>query len=60
MTLATGGNGRTFLQTVPNREVLEALTRLSGGTSFGYDQRAWRHWLAQEQRTTAPENLQRR
>lgn len=60
MSLTTGGNAREFVQAVSNREVLEALTRLSEGVSFGYDQRAWRNWLGQEQRSAAPANLQRR
>jgi hypothetical protein len=33
---------------VQNQHVLEALTKLSGGANFGFDQKAWRFWLAQE------------
>ena len=58
--LSTGGGVRVFHQTASNREVLEALTRLSGGVTFGYNQRAWRNWLAQEQHNASPTNLQRR
>jgi len=32
---------------VQNQPVLDALTKLTG-TDFGYDQRAWRYWYAQE------------
>jgi hypothetical protein len=57
---STGGGPRAWNQTVTNQEVLAALSRLSGGTSFGFDQRAWRSWLAQESQQVAPANLQRR
>ena len=36
-----------------NQEVLTALIRLSGGMNLGFDQRAWRHWLDQENKRTA-------
>lgn len=43
---------------VPNREVLAALVDISGGVSFGYDQAAWRRWLAaQRQRLPTVTNL---
>jgi hypothetical protein len=38
---------------VHNQQVLQALTRLSGGTSFGFDQKAWRYWYAQERQAEA-------
>lgn len=31
---------------VANQQVLAALVELSGGQSFGFDQRAWSHWWA--------------
>jgi hypothetical protein len=33
-----------------NQHVLEALTKLSGGSNFGFDQKAWRYWYAQEKK----------
>lgn len=36
---------------VHNQPVLDTLTRLSGGSNFGFDQRAWRYWYAQEKKT---------
>lgn len=33
---------------VQNQHVLDALASLAGGTSFGFDARAWRYWHAQE------------
>jgi hypothetical protein len=41
-------------QTLRNEEVLQALILLSGGANFGFDQRAWNSWLAnQNQHATA-------
>ncbi|MCO6454940.1 MAG: HEAT repeat domain-containing protein [Pirellulaceae bacterium] len=57
--LSTGGGPLVSYPTVPNTEVLDALVKLSGGQNFGFDQRAWRHWLAQEQTRPVPANLQR-
>ena len=43
---------RVIVARVQNQEVLAALTRLTG-TTFGYDQRAWRLWYDQEKRSQA-------
>jgi hypothetical protein len=39
---------KTLTVTVQNPEVLKALVAISQGASFGYDQRAWSRWHAQE------------
>ena len=44
----TGEAKHTFHETVHNREVLEALTRLARGQTFGYDLPAWKRWHAAE------------
>jgi hypothetical protein len=44
----TGDSPKVFSETTQNREVLDALTRLSGGLTFGYDVPAWRRWHAAE------------
>lgn len=56
-----GGTGFTAggqTQVIPyaqrNQEVLSALIRLSGGLNFGFDQRAWQHWLDHETTRTIP------
>jgi len=45
----TGFSAGSETQVIPyterNQEVLTALIRLSGGMNFGFDQRAWQHWL---------------
>ncbi len=43
-----GSSQQVFDHVVQNREALDALTRLSSGESFGYDQAAWRRWHAAE------------
>ena len=43
-----------------NQPVLEALGKLSGGASFGYDQKAWRGWYAQERQAIAAQENQQR
>lgn len=65
-TTTTFGSGGTFMKQndapqvqivhMQNQQVLDALSQLSG-VSFGYDQRAWRFWHAQEklaQETSRP------
>ncbi|MEX2174755.1 MAG: hypothetical protein WD872_10360 [Pirellulaceae bacterium] len=56
MTTTLGGDGsavkqnagpRIVVSRVRNQHVLDALTKLTG-VNFGYDQRAWRYWHAQE------------
>jgi len=41
------------LQQLANPDVLAALVTLSRGSSFGYNQTAWRNWLAAERRRQA-------
>ena len=43
---------RIIIARVENQEVLAALTKLTG-TTFGFDQRAWRLWHDQEKRAQA-------
>lgn len=38
---------------VQNQQVLDALTTLSGGSTFGFDQKAWRYWYHQEKQAEA-------
>ncbi|HUE69737.1 MAG TPA: HEAT repeat domain-containing protein [Pirellulaceae bacterium] len=38
---------------VQNRQVLDALSQLSGGSGFGFDQKAWRYWYHQERQSEA-------
>ena len=38
---------------VQNQQVLDALGRLSGGSGFGFDQKAWRYWYHQERQAEA-------
>ena len=63
-----GGNGNSFQtgdspqihhETVQNKEVLNALTRLAGGQSFGYDVPAWRRWHAAERSRVKPVELRK-
>jgi len=51
---SAGNEMQVIPQTVRNQEVLTALIRLSGGMNFGFDQRAWEHWLDNENKRTAP------
>jgi len=39
---------RVVIHHVQNQQVLDALTKMTG-VSFGYDQRAWKAWYAQDQ-----------
>ena len=43
-----GASTLVFHETVHNREVLDALTRLARGQTFGYDIDAWKRWHAAE------------
>jgi len=46
---------------VRNQHVLDTLTKLSGGSNFGFDQRAWRYWYAQEKKSEqAGQQVERR
>ncbi len=57
---SAGDDTRTIPWTVTNQQVLEALIRLSDGANFGFDQRAWRFWLASEMRRVSPDVRGRR
>jgi hypothetical protein len=49
-----GGSGPKIInQSVQNPSVLSALTTLSGGVSFDYDQTQWRRWLAAQAKREA-------
>ena len=52
--LAAGGQPKVIPRTVTNPQVLEALIKLSGGVNFGFDQRAWKAWLAAQRQRAAP------
>jgi hypothetical protein len=58
--LTVGDGSQTYDRPMPNEDVLNALVTLSGGTSFGYDQRAWRYWLAAQRQLAAPRLNSRR
>lgn len=51
---SAGGEAKVIPRTVPNQDVLDALIRLSGGVNFGFEPRAWRSWLANENRKATP------
>ncbi len=51
---SAGGETRVIPRTVNNQEVLTALIRLSGGVNFGFDKQAWRYWLDNQNRQSAP------
>lgn len=44
--LRTGDQTKIFSTQVQNKEVLQALVKLSNGVSFGYEQRVWKNWLS--------------
>lgn len=46
---AGGSSARVVPVMAQNPEVLKALVAITDGTSFGYDQRAWSRWYAQQQ-----------
>ena len=41
-----GSNVEVIKQNIQNRAVLQALTDLTGGVSFGFDMAAWKNWYA--------------
>jgi hypothetical protein len=43
-----GGGPKIVERLLSNVEVLQALSKLSGGLDFGYDERAWRNWYVNE------------
>lgn len=53
-----GGGSKTERRLVKNAAVLAALTKLSGGANFLYDQAAWRQWYI-EQTTPSSIDLRR-
>jgi hypothetical protein len=54
--ISAGKQATTMVERSVNQEALEALSRLSGGASFGFDQEAWRRWLAST-RKYSPQTL---
>ena len=46
--LSTGSKTRVIHQEMTNQEVLHALVKLSGGTTFGFNEEAWQRWYAIE------------
>ncbi|NLE40076.1 MAG: HEAT repeat domain-containing protein, partial [Pirellulaceae bacterium] len=46
--LSVGARTETRRVVQKNQAVLDALVVLSGGFNFGFDDRAWRHWHAQQ------------
>lgn len=47
-SFSAGGETKVIPVTVTNQDVLQALITLSGGANFGFDERAWLYWLANE------------
>ena len=47
-TMKKNEGPQVVIARVQNQHVLDALSRLAGGVSFGFDTRAWRYWHAQE------------
>lgn len=43
-------SAHVYITRIQNQHVLHTLSQLSGGSNFGFDQRAWRYWYAQEKR----------
>lgn len=43
-SFSAGGSTKVYNRVAQNQEVLEALVRLSGGQSFGYNIPAWQRW----------------
>ena len=52
---SAGGQTQVIPRTVNNQEVLTALIRLSGGVNFGFDKQAWRYWLDNQNKQSAPD-----
>jgi hypothetical protein len=54
-SLSAGNKTKVIPHVVKNQRVLDALISLSGGANFGFDKRAWRYWLANENRKAVPQ-----
>ena len=50
MAFSAGRQAKSQSYQVANQEVLAALVKLSGGQSFGFDERAWMNWWASASR----------
>lgn len=59
-TFVAGDQTKKIPVTVANQEVLSALVKLSDGANFGFDTKAWRYWLAAENRRNSPTLSSRR
>jgi hypothetical protein len=46
--LSTGSKVQVIHRELTNQEVLYALVKLSGGTTFGFNEKAWQRWYAIE------------
>ena len=54
-SFSAGGETKVIPVTVTNQDVLQALIALSDGANFGFDERAWRYWLANENTRAVPQ-----
>jgi hypothetical protein len=43
---------KTYIYRVQNQHVLDGLTQLARGVSFGFDAKAWQYWHAQEKQSS--------
>jgi hypothetical protein len=59
-SFSAGDSTKVIPRSVNNQQVLEALIRLSGGANFEFNKKAWRYWLANENRKSAPQFDRRR
>ena len=48
--LSAGGGPSIVTQQIQNRDVRDALVKLSGGVDLEYNQRAWRNWLSTQKK----------
>jgi len=48
--MSSGNQTQVVSVPVKNQEVLYALVKLAGGTSYGFDQKRWKNWHALEKR----------
>lgn len=57
--VSVGGGPVVVTQAVQNRQVLDALEKLTGGVNFGFDQARWRAWYATQRRAENPISARR-
>ena len=46
--LSVGSTVKRVKKDMQNQAVLDALATLAGGANFGFDERAWKNWYAQQ------------